>query len=283
MNDALELRDANRRCSDRSFRYDKCACGHLAIHEVPHDLGNHYQDDYYRIPNRERLIRLSARNSHKVAMVRRHRTHGKLLEIGAAFGVFAHAAAAAGFDVTAIEMDARCCSFLETLGCMRVVRTDRPAEAMASLPPQDVITMWHVIEHLPNPFAVLESVANNLAPGGLLVIATPNPSAWQFSMMGRHWPHLDAPRHLHLLPAAAIVRRAEHLGLRVLRVESDDAEGRIWNAFGWQRLLMNQVRSRWLQRAMWGIGGVVAIAATPLDRRRLRGAAYTVILERPPA
>ena len=282
MTGTVELRDENRRCSRRGFAYLRCGgCGHLAIREVPADLGDHYRDDYYRIPTREGLERLGARSPHKLDIVRRHRSGGRLLEIGPAFGVFAHAAARAGFDVSVIEMDARCCEFLSGLGGIRVTRSDRPAEAMASLPPQDVIALWHVIEHLPDPMATLDAAAARLAPGGALVVATPNPRAWQAGRMGRRWPHLDAPRHLHLVPASGLVRRAEALGLRVAELGSDDPEGRTWNAFGWQRLLMNRFRSRWLQRGMWCAGTALAALASPLDRRPMQGAAYTAVLVRP--
>ena len=71
--------------------------------------------------------------------------------------------------------------------------------------------MWHVIEHLRRPWEVIERAAANLQDGGVLAIATPNPRALQFKLLRRRWAHLDAPRHLFLIPsrrARASLRRA---------------------------------------------------------------------------
>ncbi|GIT65471.1 MAG: hypothetical protein Ct9H300mP23_10980 [Nitrospinota bacterium] len=43
-------------------------------------------------------------------------------------------------------------------------------------------------------------------------MAAPNPQAWQFHIMGKLWPHLDAPRHLYLLPAEVLTEYAKTLG-----------------------------------------------------------------------
>jgi len=40
--------------------------------------------------------------------------------------------------------------------------------------PYDVITLWHVIEHLPNPWEILDAVYASLKPGGVLALASPN-------------------------------------------------------------------------------------------------------------
>jgi 2-polyprenyl-3-methyl-5-hydroxy-6-metoxy-1,4-benzoquinol methylase len=60
----------------------------------------------------------------------------------------------------------------------------------------DVIAIWHGIEHLPDPWAVLRQCAQQLAPHGVLVIATPNPDSIQFGIFRQYWVHLDAPRHV---------------------------------------------------------------------------------------
>ena len=93
------------------------------------------------------------------------------------------------------------------------------------------------------------------------------------------WPHLDAPRHLQLIPIGAIKDILRPLGFEPLVETAGDAGGLSWNRFGWQRLVMNALpRSRVL-----GLAGLVAGYATgwllaPLDRRSMQGAAYTIVL-----
>ena len=60
----------------------------------------------------------------------------------------------------------------------------------------DVITLFHVFEHLQNPFKTLEEIGRILKPGGLLYIEVPNFSKKKKKIKKGQWIHLDAPRHL---------------------------------------------------------------------------------------
>jgi SAM-dependent methyltransferase len=273
--------DENRRCSAEEFAYDKCtSCGTIFLTNVPTDLGRYYEQDYFRIPSIERLERIGRANHAKLELVNRFAPGKRLAEIGPAFGVFALQAKRAGYDVDAIEMDERCCAYLRDEVGVRAVQSDAPHEALGALPEHDVIALWHVLEHLRDPAATVAAAADNLAPGGVLVIATPNPGATQFRLMGRHWPHLDAPRHLALIPISALVALGIRHGLDAEFVTTADPDARHWNRFGWQWLAMNRVRSRTAKRAMFVAGTIAALAMSPLDRRAGRGSAYTMVLRK---
>jgi SAM-dependent methyltransferase len=60
----------------------------------------------------------------------------------------------------------------------------------------DVVILWHVLEHLANPKEVLAKAQSILKPHGQLVIAVPNYGSLQRKLFGKHWFHLDLPRHL---------------------------------------------------------------------------------------
>ena len=273
--------DRNRRVSRETFTYLRCdACGLVRLENPPGDLGKFYPAAYYDLPSRQRLAQIAARDTFKIDVVRRFSQPGRLLEIGSAFGVFAFQAKQAGYDVSAIEMDARCCDYLRTELQIDAQQSDAPETALTNIAPQDVIALWHVIEHLPDPWALLRSAAEKLRPGGILVLATPNPRAWQFRVMGASWPHVDAPRHLYLLPCRLVAEYARQFGLSSIHASTDDDDARSWNRFGWQRLLMNLCPDKWTQRAAFVAGWALSAAMSPFDRRPEAGSAYTLILQK---
>ena len=66
--------------------------------------------------------------------------------------------------------------------------------------------MFQIIEHLIDPWDTLQAAAESLLPGGVLVVATPNPGAFQFRFLRGRWTHVDAPRHTALIPSRGSVR-----------------------------------------------------------------------------
>jgi len=62
----------------------------------------------------------------------------------------------------------------------------------------DVITMWHVLEHLDNPAQLLMEAHRILKSNGVLIISTPNTDSVGFKYGRQNWFHLDSPRHIIL-------------------------------------------------------------------------------------
>ena len=60
----------------------------------------------------------------------------------------------------------------------------------------DLVTAFHVLEHLPGPTVTVKKVTKKIKKGGYLIIATPNSNSLGFKTTGKKWFHLDAPRHL---------------------------------------------------------------------------------------
>ena len=274
----FEAWDRNRELSAERFRYRHCsACGAFSLVDVPDDLGRFYPSSYYDLPAAEELDRVAPGEVHKVAMIAEHAASGRLVEIGPGAGVFAYCARRAGFDVTAIEMDTRTCMHMREIIGVEAIESADPAGVLAGMPPSRVIAMWHVVEHLANPAAVLEAAAANLEPGGVLAVATPNPNSLQFRLMGGRWAHVDAPRHLFLLPLDAVTRHAEHAGLRQAAVTTSDPSGRHWNRFGWE-YGMRRRPAQGNAPAPIGLASLaLTLALRPMEHTGLRGAAYTAI------
>jgi SAM-dependent methyltransferase len=274
----FRTKDYNRRISDDPFDYYRCGfCGFIFLSPVPADLGRYYPAAYYEIPKTvdELAARAEAMQAWKLATVTGLVTHGRLLEVGPAYGLFSFLAKRAGFDVTAIEMDSRCCHFLrETVGIDVIADADT-ISALQSLPEFDVIVLWQVIEHLADPWAIISAAAQKLAPGGVLVLDTPNPEAFQFRLLGRYWTHVDAPRHVALIPAPLLVSFATGLGLRpvLLTASNDGSNG--FNSFGWAFSLKNLFKGRASGAIAHLAGRVVNKLLIPIERTGWRGSTYT--------
>src|SRR5205814_1352458 len=110
--------------------------------------------------------------------------------------------------VSGIELDSVAAATAR--GVTPDVTVGDPAEI--TLPPAsfDVVTAFHVVEHLPDPATALRNMLAWLAPGGLLIVEVPNVGGWGGATFGRFWSGLDFPRHLiHFTPATmrALVER----------------------------------------------------------------------------
>jgi 2-polyprenyl-3-methyl-5-hydroxy-6-metoxy-1,4-benzoquinol methylase len=279
---AFEARDWNRELSDEAFRYLRCGrCALTSLENVPADLGRYYATDYHVLPATAEDIRRGAvHERYKIDLVRRYTDGGRLLEIGPSWGAFCLLAREAGFQVEAIEMDARCCEFLERQVGVRAIRSADEAAAIQQAEVPDVVALWHVIEHLRDPWALLASAAARQQAGGLVVIATPNPAAFQYRLFGRYWTHVDAPRHLHLIPAALLREKMAALGYEELLCTTTDEGSLGWNDFGWRFSLAGFAQARLLKRALRLAGRILARLAAPLENGEGRGSAYTSVFRR---
>jgi hypothetical protein len=130
---------------------------------------------------------------------------------------------------------------------------------------------------------MIEVAARKLLPNGVLILAAPNPHAFQFGVLGRRWVHIDAPRHLWLIPPEVLAERGRRLGLETRLVTTRDKGSLGWNGFGWEYTFMNLFESRLARRIAAKLGRAAAAAAYPVESREGRGAAYTIVLQKPSA
>lgn len=275
--------DTNRRLSDGSFAYYRCgSCDLIFLDPVPGDLGRYYPADYYHVPDSVDFLKATADfERYKLDILQRHQGTGRLLEIGPATGTFAWLAKTNGYDVQTIEMDARCSQFLERVAGIPTINTADTCGALATLPSFDAVAMWHVIEHLPEPWETLRAVADRVHAGGIVLLAAPNPAAFGFRVLGKFWPHLDAPRHLRLIPARLLEQWLSPLGFSLEMETTNDPGGRGWNVFGWEYALRN---TGWISgrdgSAVRRLGRLLARAVSPLEGREGAGAAYTMVFRK---
>lgn len=125
-------------------------------------------------------------------------TPGKILDIGAGTGDFLLAAKKRGWEAFGVEpsIDAR--QLASKKGLELVEETSSFSDHDF-----DVITMWHVLEHVPDLHEQIKELHRLLKPDGLLVIAVPNYKSYDAQKYKENWAAYDVPRHLyHFSPSA---------------------------------------------------------------------------------
>lgn len=278
----FKSKDYNRKINKNFFYHYKCInCGLIFIKPQPKNLCIYYPNSYHFIPDSIEALKTGfTHESYKIELIKRFKKNGKLLEIGPSLGCFAYLANCSGFQVEAIEMDERCSNFLNEVVGIPTKNTNDPYNALTSMSSFDVITLWHVIEHLTNPWKMLEKIVESLDLNGILVIAAPNPNAFQFKLMGRYWPHVDAPRHLMLIPSDLIIKKLETLGMKLELNTTNDKGGLGWNVFGWEIFFSNLSQQRFINRILHVIGRFISILFNRFEKVEGKGAAYTLIFRK---
>ncbi len=108
----------------------------------------------------------------RLALVRRYQPAGRLLDVGTGDGRFLFATQACGYRGLGTEVSEAGAAYARERGCE--VRMGQITEMELPNEQFDVATIWHVLEHVPNPGEVLRKVHSLLRPGGILAVAVPN-------------------------------------------------------------------------------------------------------------
>jgi 2-polyprenyl-3-methyl-5-hydroxy-6-metoxy-1,4-benzoquinol methylase len=83
----------------------------------------------------------------------------------------------------------------------------------------DVITLWHVLEHLPDLKESLLKLKSKLAKNGIILLAVPNPNSWESKHYANFWAGYDTPRHLWHFPQKSMRLLLRDSGLELIDVK----------------------------------------------------------------
>ena len=120
---------------------------------------------------------------------------GSLLDIGAGVGAFANAMKIQGWNVVGIEPDVTTRQRASDTFQINLQSTDALFECQEKS--FDIITMWHVLEHVHDLDAYLAVIEKILKDNGKLIIAVPNYTSWDAQYYKPFWAAYDVPRHLY--------------------------------------------------------------------------------------
>ncbi|WP_284651030.1 class I SAM-dependent methyltransferase [Flavobacterium terrisoli] len=149
----------------------------------------------------------------KLKLINAQSPNGKLLDIGAGTGDFLVVAKKDGWNITGIEPNAKAKGIAINKGVTF-------AESLAELENNsfDVITMWHVLEHVPNLDEYISELKRLIKPSGTIVIAVPNFKSFDANYYGKYWAAFDVPRHIWHFSKTTIEKLFSEKGMKLVEV-----------------------------------------------------------------
>jgi SAM-dependent methyltransferase len=206
--------------SKEDFELVRCAnCGFVLTQDHPdlESIGPYYEsEDYISHTNTDKG--LVNQLYHKVRaymlgqkqkLVEKCISSGDLLDIGTGTGYFLSHMKSAGWQVTGLEPD----SGARTVAKEQFGLEVNDIDALYKLEKKsfDIITMWHVLEHVHKLNEDLSQINSLIRDNGWLIIAVPNPTSSDATHYKSAWAAYDVPRHLwHFSPESMNVLLEKH-------------------------------------------------------------------------
>ncbi len=122
---------------------------------------------------------------------------GMLLDVGTGAGTFLRAMQLLlpHWSITGIEPDPEAAATACCTGARVIQATLEDAPLEGTL--WDAITLWNVLEHLPDPLAALRRLRQMLKPGGFIYLTIPLCDSWDARLFGEYWCGWELPRHFY--------------------------------------------------------------------------------------
>ncbi|TWU57983.1 class I SAM-dependent methyltransferase [Rubripirellula reticaptiva] len=216
-----QVRDAQ---TGEAFDIAGCpVCGLGVTAGMPNDLDQYYGKEYV---GRRHGFTASMCDRRRIRIIRglvQTSAPAKLLDVGCGDGTFLGTAIQAGYAGIGVE---RFSSIAADAGLPVKASLDETA----SESPFDIVTMWHVLEHLPNPGEVTEQLRGQIADNGVLVIAVPDFGSLPSRLVGRFWLHLDVPRHAYHFTTESLTKLLSDRGFDVEFFRGSEFE---YDLLGW--------------------------------------------------
>lgn len=199
-------------------RCPSCELVWLQDPPAPEQMGEHYGADY------DRSVAAAGDSPERwrgrVRTIAQYKRSGALLDLGCSSGGFLQAMAGPSWKLHGIEMSESVARKAEAASGAQVFVGDilDAPWAPASF---DVITCFHVFEHLYEPQAVLQKVAEWLRPGGIFYLMVPNIDSAGARIFRSYWYALELPRHLFHFSPVSLGNLAYAVGLETVSLATN--------------------------------------------------------------
>jgi 2-polyprenyl-3-methyl-5-hydroxy-6-metoxy-1,4-benzoquinol methylase len=201
-------------------------CGFHFTNPIPEKdkIGSYYKGDAYvshsssskGLINRLYGVVRKRTLQQKVSWVKMYASGVELLDVGCGTGHFLSAAKKSGYIITGIEPDEDARSFALQENNIDALNQESLYELSAHS--YDIITMWHVLEHVYDLKKDVEQLTKLVKPGGTIFIAVPNMNAYDAREYKSFWAAYDVPRHLYHFQERDVKRLFAQFDFDVVKV-----------------------------------------------------------------
>ncbi len=211
--------------TQEAFTIVKCKnCGLLFVNPRPAatEISKYYNSESYISHSTkqkgilDRVYSFIRRKNHvrKYTIISNYKKAGSILDIGCATGEFLNFFKNKGWQTTGLEPNEKARQFASQAYNLDVLDEND----IQKLPDKkfDVVTMWHVLEHVHDINERIFQLDRILKDDGIAVIAVPNSKCYDASFYGKYWAGYDVPRHIFHFTTETLAKLFEKRNFKLL-------------------------------------------------------------------
>jgi 2-polyprenyl-3-methyl-5-hydroxy-6-metoxy-1,4-benzoquinol methylase len=208
------------------YKCAACGVGILDPQPGPDQLNNLYNQAYFENhyneelqPDSNQMLRRLDQESHRLRFFRPYKKTGRILDIGCGRGYFLLACRQHNYEVEGIDVSPAAAAYVRsTLHIPVHIGTINNITLAGAA--YDVVTMWHSLEHTPDPNEYIQRAGYWLKEDGILVVDVPNHEGYDARKTWSNWPQWDLPFHFYHFTPRSLSALLEKHGFEIVRRKS---------------------------------------------------------------
>lgn len=153
----------------------------------------------------------------KYRIIKHFSSKGSILDFGCGTGNFLQYCKTKSWDVTGVELNDNARKIAQNQNSIKCYKDY--LELNNKNRKYVIITMWHVLEHIPGLKEILKELAGNLESDGKWIIALPNVKSWDAKFYKKYWAAYDLPRHLYHFSRENITQLMKMVGFKLVAIK----------------------------------------------------------------
>lgn len=186
--------------SKKYFTLSKNPTGILQTKNIPINIEKYYNNNNYisHINNKKTIINYLYSIAQiynlkfKISLIKKYSNKKNIIDFGCGNGKFLKYMQNHNYQIQGYENN-----IIGKLEAIKKLSPKNIKNNINELIPSDIITLWHVLEHLQDPLNILKTLETKLKNNGIIIIAVPNYKSFDGQYYKEFWAAYDVPRHIY--------------------------------------------------------------------------------------